>query len=530
MKEALSLQGLCTQVTETATVVEGVERLSQDSFDCLFFDGGSCEPEDFRALQEIRDVAPTLPVIVLIAPGCHHAITQFWKMGASDCIVATETSPDRLSCHVRGLVRLHRAQQAWHKAQERMARNRRRMLELQKQLRHQAEAAILAKDRFLSVLSHELRTPLTPVLTLVEALRKEENLPLQAKEAMEIIGRNVELEARLIDDLIDLTRSHKGTLRLNRHAVDAHALLRHASEICRGEAVEKGLHWTMKLYAWDHHVDADSARLQQVFWNLFRNAVKFTPPGGSVEVRTRNDGQCGQAQAEPSPAARPQMLVVEIIDSGVGIDSESMLRIFSAFEQGHGAALTRAGGIGLGLAISKALIEAHDGHLEAFSDGRDKGAMFRVTLAASGLDRPVRPSTARETCSVAPAPSLRHSILLVDDHLDTSRAMQRLLQKMGYCVETAHSVQAALHAAATAAAARRKFDLLISDIGLPDGTGLELMRQIRAIQEIEGIALSGYGMEEDIRRSKEAGFRDHLTKPVNIQKLQGLIHEVVGKR
>ncbi len=374
-----------------------------------------------------------------------------------------------------------------------------------KEAKEAAEAASRAKDQFLATLSHELRTPLTPVLASVQALEGEPGLPADLLPYMEIIRRTVELEARLIDDLLDLTRIAKGKLQLNTESVDLHAILQHVREICLGDIRRKNLTLASALDAAEHHVLGDPARLQQVLWNLMQNAVKFTPDGGSIMVHTANP--------------EPGRLRLEVADTGIGIEPHLISRIFDAFEQGEGSINRRFGGLGLGLAISRMLVSGHGGTLSAASPGRDQGATFTMELAIAMTrdDFQVpqqKPEPGREQ-------GARH-ILLVDDHLDTSMVMKLLLERQGYRVTTADSVASAL-----ALADREPFDLLVSDIGLPDGTGLDIMRELRSRQGIRGIALSGFGMEDDVRKSRDAGFADHLIKPVSFKALALAIRAVL---
>jgi signal transduction histidine kinase/DNA-binding response OmpR family regulator len=364
--------------------------------------------------------------------------------------------------------------------------------------RAEAERANLAKDSFLAMLSHELRTPLTPVLTSVLALEQEENLPEGTRASLQMIRRNVELEARLIDDLLDLTRISKGKVQLSLEEVDAHSLLRNAVEICQADIDYKNLSLETALTAEKVSLEADPARLQQIFWNLIKNAVKFTPDGGRLAIRTANsDGQ----------------LRVEVSDSGMGIDADTLPKIFNAFEQGE---RTRLGGLGLGLAISKALVETHHGSLTAESPGRNQGATFTATF-------PVAENHAGASAvSVPSTPTARKSmrVLLVEDHEDTNRSLTNLLRRRGYHVHSARSVEAALELAAN-----ERFDVLVSDIGLPDGSGIELMQKLNSDHSLFGIALTGFGMEEDVRRSHEVGFHHHLIKPVDLNRLDALIQQ-----
>ena len=401
-----------------------------------------------------------------------------------------------------------------------------------KESRDALEAANNAKDQFLAVLSHELRTPLMPVLMTVQALQDDRcPTPAALADGLDVIRRNVELEARLIDDLLDLTRISKGKLQLNFDAVDLHAVIRSAIDICAVDVMGKKLGTTLDLTATRHHVRGDPARLQQVFWNLIKNAVKFTPAGGHVTVHTWDDpGGC---------------IKVRVTDTGIGIEPGALSRIFDAFEQANQHVTRQFGGLGLGLAISKALIDLHGGTLTAASPGVGRGATFTIELrpSAAALE-PAAGDVAPRGVGVtvggagggavsaagggSGAAPIEHKpadirILLVDDHHDTNRAMARLLQRLGYDVQTADSVRSALEAAGA-----NQFDLLISDIGLPDGSGLELMRELLQRHPIKGIALSGFGMEEDVKKSKEAGFYEHLTKPINFKRLETAIRDLTA--
>jgi CheY-like chemotaxis protein len=362
------------------------------------------------------------------------------------------------------------------------------------------------------VLSHELRTPLTPVLALATAAQSDPELPDAVRADFATIRRNIELEAKLIDDLLDLTRIGRGKISLRLDTVDMHQAIRHAINVCSGDEMSmKRLSLHVNLHAMRHQVRGDAARLQQICWNLLKNAVKFTPPGGRIAISTSND-------------ARNRLILV-VSDSGAGMEPHVLPRIFEAFEQGEASATGHSGGLGLGLAISKGLVAAHGGTITAHSDGLGKGATFTVTLDTVAEALPVPAAAAPE----APTQhGSRLSILLVEDHADTSRALKRLLSKQGYDVRAADSLEAAL-----SLASQSRFDVIVSDLGLPDGSGLELMRQIRGLgggdAQAKGIALTGFGMEEDVMKSREAGFTEHLTKPVSFNSLKKAIERVMAK-
>lgn len=375
-------------------------------------------------------------------------------------------------------------------------------LELQR-AKQAAEDANRAKDQFLAMLSHELRTPLTPVLMTIAALRRDPALSDELRRDLEMLQRNIELEALLIDDLLDLTRIAHGKLELHSEAADLHALIEHALKIAEGDAAGRQLEVGRHFAASHFHTWGDSARLQQVFWNLIKNAVKFTPPGGRIEISTRN--------------ITPSCIEIVVRDNGVGIEPELLPRIFEAFEQGGRDVTSRFGGLGLGLAICRRVIDLHHGSITAASPGRGQGSTFTITLNAIETSQRDGPPIYLASEMVE---SKGAEILLVEDHQDTARVLRRILTKAGYHVDLAPGVSEA-----RALAAEKVFDLVISDLGLPDGSGLELMRHLSKNYGLRGIALSGFGTDEDLAASRAAGFAEHLTKPVDWDRLK----EAIGR-
>jgi PAS domain S-box-containing protein len=372
------------------------------------------------------------------------------------------------------------------------------------QAKFAAEQANRAKDQFLAVLSHELRTPLMPVLATVTGWDSQVDIPAEIRSDMEVIRRNMELEARLIDDLLDVTKIGRGKIDLHHAVLDIHACLRTVLEICQSEIEAKHLDVSLSLSADRHHVSGDPTRLQQVFWNILKNAVKFTPEKGRISLKTMNaDGK----------------LRIEISDTGVGITPDVLPRLFNAFEQGEQNRTRQFGGLGVGLSIAKSVVELHHGSLTASSKGSDKGATFTVDLdTVSAGQEPNTP-----LASLTTSEENQQRILLVDDHPDTLQTMAKLLRKWGYTVTTAMSVRGALEQAS-----RESFDLIISDVGLPDGSGLDIMRQVKELYGLRGIALSGYGTDEDIRQSQAAGFEEHLVKPVCFEVLRLTVQRIGG--
>ena len=369
--------------------------------------------------------------------------------------------------------------------------------------RDEAQSANRAKDHFLSVLSHELRTPLTPVLAAVSMMEADATVPAHLAEVVAMIRRNIETEARLVDDLLDLTRIARGKVRLHCEVVDAHAIVRNVVQMFQREIDEKLLTLSVSLHAREHHVWVDPGRFQQVLLNLLSNAVKFTPENGSITIRTSNENGT---------------IKIEVADTGVGIDADVMPKLFRPFEQGGPAVNRQFGGLGLGLSIVKSLVEMHKASISVTSEGRGRGSSFTLRLDA------VAPPAQTAPALSADVPGRGHvRVLLVEDHPDTRQVLARLLKSLGCVVTTAGSVKEAIDAAE-----RQPFDLLLSDIGLPDGSGIDVMRHVGARHKLKGVALSGYGQDEDLRRSREAGFETHLTKPVNLQALHEVIRKVTG--
>ncbi|HZA37786.1 MAG TPA: ATP-binding protein [Candidatus Baltobacteraceae bacterium] len=379
-------------------------------------------------------------------------------------------------------------------------------------LRQELIDANAAKDQFLALLSHELRNPLSPVIAMVGELEATIPDSPTVREALEVIRRNVELEARLIDDLLDVTRIAKGKLQLSFETVCVNQILQRAYEICREDIAAKHLEVEFRLRATDTHVEGDPARLQQVFWNLIKNSVKFTPEKGRITIETIN------------PA--PDKIDIRIADTGMGIEQERIDKIFNAFEQGQTSITRRFGGLGLGLSISKALIDAHGGKIRVESSGKDQGSTFSLELKTvlspvsgdgDGARRDRRAALEKD----ADLPRHRR-VLVVDDHQDTCTGMKKMLERRGYQITVAHTAQQAVEKVRT-----QEFDLLISDIGLPDRSGYELMREVQSTKALPGIALSGFGTEQDVNEALAAGFSGHLTKPINFERLEEAISNLL---
>ena len=364
----------------------------------------------------------------------------------------------------------------------------------------EAQEANARKDQFLAALSHELRTPLTPVLAAITTTDVDQADPEHMREVFAIIRRNIELEARLIDDMLDLTRISRGKLEVNLRQVDLHELLHNAAQPCEEERAVKDitLHW--RLVASHRTLQGDSARLQQVFWNLLKNALKFTPAHGTVTISTKDTAHG---------------ITVEISDTGIGLEPHLAEKIFDAFEQGGSEITRRFGGLGLGLAISKALVDAHGGTIHASSNAPASGATFTVTLPVTPADEAGHHEAEPPRAKKPEADRRELTVLLVEDHADSAFFIKRMLEASGYRAVLAENIADAKKIFET-----ESIDAMVSDLGLPDGKGTDLMKWIAGTRPIPAIALSGYGMEHDVENSLQAGFAKHLTKPVDLDKLE----------
>ena len=376
-----------------------------------------------------------------------------------------------------------------------------------------ARQAAQAKDDFLAALSHELRTPLTPVLLLATETASDPTLSPAMRDVLKSIAKNVDLEARLIDDLLDLTHITRGKLRIEKAPHDVVPVLRDAIENVRPEFERKQLRLAVDLSADSAVVSCDPTRLQQVFWNILRNAAKFTPSKGEITVTARILAEASQLQ-------------IRVVDTGIGMTPEELERVFDAFVQGDHARSVgthQFGGLGLGLTISRTVVELHNGRIAAASAGRGKGSSFTVEL-------PVQAQSAATHREVGGAPAVAPNkntaslrILVVEDDPPSKIALARLLTNRDHHVRSAGSV------AEARSLAREPFDLLISDIGLPDGTGYELLEHLRPTGDFVAVALTGYGMEDDVQRSRTAGFFTHLTKPIRAAEIDLVLRTVAEK-
>ena len=324
-----------------------------------------------------------------------------------------------------------------------------------------------------------------------------------------------------IDDLLDLSRIRRGSLHLKRELIDAHQLVHNVIDICRDDLQNAELRLQANLLANQHHVDVDPIRFQQALWNLIKNAIKFTPAGGLITVVSLDSDGDNQSRSTPD-------IVIGVSDTGIGISPEVLPHIFDVLEQGGTSTTRRFGGLGLGLTISRSIIEQHGGRLTARSPGTNLGATFTVAMPTTS------PPTSRSADLAPAAAPITHDdalirpirVLLVDDNHDTLKYLSKLLSLRGYHVHTAADMASALKIASEA-----ELDVIVSDIELPDGSGLELHREPAALQGefIPAIALSGFGSSSDVgAKATRPVFAIHLTKPVDFRRLEQAIRQVAA--
>ena len=382
-----------------------------------------------------------------------------------------------------------------------------------------AQDANRLKDQFLATLSHELRTPLNAIVGYIRMMRSGLLPNERIGAAYEVVDRNATSLTRIVDDILDVSRIIAGKVRLNVQTVDLPLVVRDAIETMVPAAAAKGIRLDVAVDPQAGPVSGDAERLQQVIWNLLSNAVKFTPRGGTVALQVRRV---------------ESHIEVVVSDTGVGIDAALLPHIFERFRQGEGATTREYGGLGLGLAIVRHLVELHGGTVHAASGGEGQGATFRVRLPLAAVqasqalpDQPALPWHGAGG-NLADLSALR--ILAVDDDRDALALINEVLTTAGADVRTAASAASAL-----AQIEEWKPDVLVSDLGLPQMDGFELIKQIRAaecgqVSQLPAAALSAYARSEDRAKALRSGFGLHLTKPIDPVELVAAIAALARER
>ncbi|HEU0185071.1 MAG TPA: PAS domain S-box protein [Blastocatellia bacterium] len=408
-------------------------------------------------------------------------------------------------------------------ARKRAEAEREELLLRERAAREAAEAANRSKDEFLAVVSHELRSPLNAILGYVALLRYGEPDAQKVRQAMDVIERNGKAQGRLIDDLLDTARIISGKLRLSVGPVDMTSMICEAVQTAHPAAEAKGVSLQADLPPGIGQITGDHTRLQQIIWNLLSNAVKFTPQGGRVEVRLER--------------MDPYICVI-VSDTGKGIGPDFLPYVFDRFRQFDASSARRYGGLGLGLALVKYLVELHGGTIEATSPGEGQGTTFKVTLPVRAIATPIgddggAPDTIKDTVK-GPRELAGVRALVVDDENDARELLKSALGHYGADV-VAVSSAAEAYALITAPPADGRPDIVVADIGMPDEDGYSLIRRVREWEEgrgsyIPAVALTAYGRVEDRMRALKVGFQMHVAKPVDPDELVIVIKSLVDRR
>ena len=492
-------------------------------------------PDSFglETLERWQQAAPRLPVIVLTGSDDEALAVTAVREGAQDYLVKGRIDGELLAQAIRYAIERKRVQEDLRLVNDELERRveartaelrdsnqllqneiaeralaqqqAAELLQREQEARQMVESANRSKDEFLAILSHELRTPLNAILGWSEILRAGEPSRSEVREGIEVIERNARAQARLVEDVLEVSRIICGKVRLRVGPVDLSSVIDAALASARPAATVKGVSLRRVVDDLSAPVPGDADRLQQVVWNLLTNAIKFTPAGGTVTIRA------AQANAQAS---------IEVVDTGLGIKADFLPFVFDRFRQFDGSSTRSHGGLGLGLSITRHLVEMHGGYISARSDGDGKGAAFLVLLPVSaaafapGTESPSRRNGRSEERPAAELPSLDAcKVLVVDDEPDSRRVVVRLLARAQAQVREAGSVAAALEVLEGWTP-----DVLISDIAMPGEDGYSLLRRLRAspqatLRELPALALTAFVRPEDQAQALSAGFQNHLPKP-----------------
>ena len=504
VRRALKAAGVDASITEVDTVEAGLDALQTGAFDCVLLDYRLPTGDGLELLTLARTLGIRTPFIALTGQGDEQLAAAMMRAGASDYLPKHTLTSDRLERSIRHALELAAAEE-----------ERRRLLAREQAARADAQAANHAKDEFLATLSHELRTPLNAILGWARLLANGTLDADKSARAVRTIERNALAQARLIEDMLDLSRVVTGKVVLDVAPLDLPSLVESVVESFRPTATAKSLALTFRSdnAAAEARVMGDIARLQQVLGNLLSNAIKFTPAGGAVGVTLGCEG--GSAR-------------IVVHDTGIGLDPDFLPHAFERFRQGESGSTRHHGGLGLGLAIVQHMIRLHGGDVMAESEGLNRGATFTVTLPA--LARETGAAVATAAPGIGFQPSLTDlRILAVDDDPDALALMETVLSQRGAKVTRATSVADAL-----AALERDVPDVLISDIAMPGQDGYALIHAVRTspraeVREVPAAALTAYASAEDRTRVVLAGFQSHLPKPIDVDALVVLVAKLAGR-
>ncbi|MEN3330069.1 MAG: hypothetical protein V7638_4876 [Acidobacteriota bacterium] len=489
---------------------EAIDLMNKEDYDLVLTDLHMEGGDGLSVLNQIRRHAPLTISVVLTGFASVESAIAALQEGAYDYLVKP-CDIESMKHTIRRGVEHRRLMLAEQKARADLQqlnldlerRIEERTAEL-KQLNVELADANRAKDVFLATLSHELRTPLTPVVGWIKLLRSGTLDEKSVAQALDAIERNAWLQSRLIDDLLDTSRIATGKLHFEPKPTDLNVAVRAAIDTVRASAAARNIEVSMALWPSSLTVMGEPVRLQQIAWNLVSNAIKFTDPGGKVNITTQPDGN---------------QALLTVVDTGVGIEPDFLPHVFDRFRQADGSTSRRHGGLGLGLAIADALAKMHGGSLAAKSDGVGNGATFSMSMKLAPTEK----------AAPEPADTKRHSlegleVLIVEDSPDTLLLLSTIFRREGAAVSTASSAAEAL-----SRAIENRPHIIVSDIGMPDVDGYQLLEQLRllpGLSDVPAIAVSGYASEEDRERALAVGYLALVPKPIDVDVLFGLIHDL----
>jgi signal transduction histidine kinase len=532
LPQALRLRMEGVTVKTCGSAIAALDHIAVTDFDAIVSDIKMPGMDGLALLSKIRTLRPETPTLLITGHGEHDLAVQALRGGAYDFIqkpIDREYFIASLSRAIQ-MRQLSRQVEQQRQALANHANNLERTVEERTRDLRQANQI---KDEFLATLSHELRTPLNAILGWSQLLRHRKLAPTAVERALEVIERNAKLQTQLIDDLLDVSRIITGKLRLETKPVELIPVIEAALDTVRPAVEAKGIQLTFKPLLTEARIWGDKNRLQQIVWNLLSNAIKFTPEGGQVMVcLERVEGDGGESVAGGT-AATVQLTVT---DNGRGINPQFLPYVFDRFRQEESTTTRTQGGLGLGLAIVRHLVELHGGTVAVSSQGQGQGASFQVWLplapavtpsngaaveGTQGEARPIAPATAATVLQGV-------RLLLVDDEVDALEFLGAALQQFGAEVISVTSAQEALHClhrnGRESTPGEYPLHLLVSDIGMPEEDGYGLIQKVRALKPeaggtIPAIALTAYARPEDEHRSLAAGFQVHLSKPVDLYQL-----------
>ena len=500
---ALRTAGLEAALDEADSVSAAAAALRARAFDCVLLDYQLPEGDGLDVLLAVRQANLDTPVVILTGRGDEQTAVELMKAGAADYLSKHALSPERLVQSLR-----------YATERQQLQRERDQLLVREQHARQEAERANTAKDHFLAALSHELRTPLNSIMGWASMLRHQQLDADRVAHGLTVIERNARAQARLINDLLDVSRIVSGKLELVVGPVDLADICEAALEALRPQLAAKNMRVETAFDRTLARIPGDAARLQQVIWNLLSNAIKFSPPDGMIRLDLRPRGS---------------LVEIAVIDHGRGIDPEFLPRVFDRFTQASGASMAPGGGIGLGLAIVRHIVELHGGTVHAESGGEQEGACFTVRLPIASAIRPVTMMSAGEGGRATRARLEGIRVLFVDDNADARELVVTILTAHGARVTTSDSTDASL-----AALEHERPDVLISDIEMPGGDGYQMIRALRLREEatdgrIPAIALTGTTRAEDRVRMLSAGFQLHVPKPVDPAELVAAVAALASR-